>query len=70
MKRHLLAVAAIVLIGTGLFACSKQGATSVASAAASDTAFAAFVPADAVVTLAVPDVKRARAAWKISFAVG
>jgi hypothetical protein len=65
MKRHILSVAAIVLLGAGLFACSKQGTPS-ASTATNDAAFADFVPADAVVSLAVPDVKRARAAWKTS----
>jgi hypothetical protein len=64
MKRHLLPLATIVLLGAGLFACSKQ-TTSVGSAT-SDAAFADFVPADAVVSLAVPDVKRARTAWKTS----
>ena len=65
MKRYLLPLAAIALLGAGLSACSKPGAPT-ATAAANDAAFADFVPAEAVVSLAVPDVKRARAAWKTS----
>ncbi len=66
MKRHILPLAAIVLLGAGLTACSKPGSPTGATAAANDAAFADFVPAEAVVSLAVPDVKRARAAWKTS----
>jgi hypothetical protein len=66
MKRHILPLAAIVLLGAGLYACSKPGSSTSTSTAANDAAFADFVPADAVVSLAVPDVKRARTAWKTS----
>ncbi len=66
MKRNLLPLAAIALLGAGLFACSKSGSSTSTTAAANDAAFADFVPADAVVSLSVPDVKRARTAWKTS----
>ena len=59
----ILPLAAIALLGAGLHACSKPGSPT--STAANDAAFADFVPADAVVSLAVPDVKRARAAWTV-----
>ena len=64
MKKPLRAVAGIAFLAFGLSACSAQ--VKPVATAESELVFANFLPADAVVALSVPDLKRAQAGWKAS----